>query len=135
MAVRSVDVPARLDFWVASALDQLLRRPSDAALAEALRRPGGEEDVTQFLSGVWLVLTVAIGLGGLFVVLRTDDDLLLGTVFALLAAIPGAMTLLRGVVDGVSTRRGRLPRRTRSSLAFLACYTVAALGLFVALAR
>jgi hypothetical protein len=85
----------------------------------------------QWLASVWMVVTVIIVTAGALVQRRDRNALLPGLSFALVAGLPGAMFLLRGVVD--APWRGRSPSYARGALPFVICYAVAAAGLAAAL--
>lgn len=125
-------LPARLDRWIMRGPWRALSPPNATELAdESLSE---RELVDQGLIGVWIVYTVVLGVGSLLITLLVDPPIVVAAILALLVAVPASMVLLRGVVDGFSPR-GRLPKYTTSSLAFVGCYFVAAAGSLTALAE
>ena len=120
----------QLDRWILRGF-RWVGGPS-TAIESSDESSSNQELVSQFLIGVWLVCTFLLGVGSLMVILLVDPPLVASAVIALVVAVPASMLLLRGVVDGFSSR-GRLPKYTTSSLALLGCYVVAAAGSLAAL--
>lgn len=119
-------VPARLDEFLLPRL-----RPSNRSESSATdRSPAAQETTEQFLLGAWLAITALTG-AALVLVALAFPSRWVGVLCALTTAVPGSMTILRGVVDAVSPR-GRLPKYTTSTVAWLLCYLVAACGLLAA---
>ena len=109
-----------------------LSPPNATELADV--SPSERELVVQGLIGVWILYTVALSVCSLLITLLIDPPIVVAAILALLVAVPASMVLLRGVVDGLSPR-GRLPKYTTSSLAFVWCYFVAAAGSLIAMAK
>jgi hypothetical protein len=101
-------------------------------MAARLRaQPSDDQTPVKWLASVWFVMTVIVLTVGATVQHRDGGASLPGLSFALVAGLPGAMFLLRGVAD--APWRARRPSYTRGTLPFLACYAVAATGLAAAL--
>jgi hypothetical protein len=123
-------LPAQLDRWILRGFRWVGGPPPAIESSDA--SPSNRELVSQFLIGVWLVCTFLFAVGSLMVILLVDPPRLVSAVLALVVAVPASMLLLRGVVDGFSSR-GRLHKYTTSSLALLGCYVVAVAGSTAAL--
>jgi len=124
-------LPLKLDRWILKGFPSV--RGLSTSIGSSDESPSIREVASQFLIGVWLCCTVLVGGVSLVVILLANPPLVVTAILALLVALPASMLLLRGVIDGFSPR-GRLPKRTTSSLALLVCYLVAAAGSLAALA-